>query len=556
MLMALTLSQFALIEHDEIVFDPGFNVITGETGAGKSLILDALSLCVGGRGDSGMVRHGAKMAEIFASFELDEGLQTWFEAQGRPWCDGELLIRRQLTDAGRSKAWINGQPASLAELKSLGGQLLHIHSQHSGLALLKPQFAIDWLDAVGGLTALKEATKTAYHHWQRLKQEATELSARAAERQDRIELLASKVSDVEPFLVRDMTAIEHEYDELSNLEELITSAMQASYMLNNDSDEPSASDLVAKAMALCEDGSELAPTFAKALERLTDAIDAINDAAALLYDYGDRSQPDPERLDELNTLMASAHRLSQKYRTPIGELVSSFDGWQAELDVLTNAPDAETLQAQVKTAFDDYVASAERLHEARVQVAPGLSVTLQERLAPLALPNASCEFVFSKKSSEHYNAVGLYDIELMFSANVGMPKQPLHKIASGGELSRMALTMQVLAAGVGDERPLLVFDEVDVGISGGTAQVVGEMLRSLGCHQQLIAITHQAQVAAAAHQHLWVHKDHGEHTQSQIVVLDDEARIDELARMSGGVDITHTTKAHAKSLLDAIKVHE
>ncbi|MDO5650672.1 MAG: DNA repair protein RecN [Moraxella sp.] len=553
MLASLSLHQFALIEHNEISFADGFNVVTGETGAGKSLILDALSLCVGGRADSSMVRHGANTADIYAEFELSDMLKMWFDEHARDWNDGQLLIRRQLSNNGRSKAWINGLPASINELKNLGALLVNIHSQHAGLELLKPQFIIDWLDDVGGLLDKRQATLHAYHTWHTKKREAEVLAQQAGARLDKIDLLTAKLGDIEPLRSLDISAIESEYDELSNREELIQNALNAAYLLDNDEDTPAASDLIAKAVRLCEDGSEISPTFAKALERLTEAAEAIDDAASLLADYADGASADPERLDELNTIISLAHRLSSKHRLPIAELIAQAGDWQTELDELHAMPDAPALQAQVEEAYRTFIDAATALHDARLHVAHDLAKKLQQSLAPLALPNASCEFVFTKRQAHAYNGMGLYEIELLFSANVGMPKQPLHKIASGGELSRMALTMQVMAAGTQESLPLLVFDEVDVGISGGTAQIVGEMLRSLGKHQQLLAITHQAQVAAAAHQHLLVHKAHDEHTQSHISVLDGAAQIDELARMSGGVDITDTTRAHAKSLLTAIR---
>ena len=222
--------------------------------------------------------------------------------------------------------------------------------------------------------------------------------------------------------------------------------------------------------------------------------------------------------------------------------------------MLDALPDNDTMDAKVDEAYAAYLAAAGALDEARVAAAPDICERLEARLLPLALPNARCEFAFNKKPREQYNAHGTYDIALLFSANVGMPLQPLHKVASGGELSRMALVMQVMAAGDGGaSRPTLVFDEVDVGISGGTAQVVGELLRTLGKHQQLLAITHQAQVAAAAHRHILVQKEHGQQTTSDMQVISGEAQIDELARMSGGVNITAATRAHVQSLLDDIR---
>lgn len=548
MLHTLTLHNFALIDQYEISFHSGFNVITGETGAGKSLLLDALSLCMGGRADSNMVRHGTNSADLYAQFDLKHHAlaKAWFLAHERDWCDGELIIRRQISDNGRSKAWVNGTPVSLSELKSLGALLVNIHSQHAGLELLKPKFIIEWLDSVGGLRAQAKDTKIAYQAWQTLHQQQQNLSETLSQRLDRIDLLTSKLSDIEPLLNIDMAQIEAEYDELSNIESLIQNANLAAICLDND-DEPSAVGLLGRAIKLCEQKSAFS-TFAHCSESLSEAQSLLMDVHATLSDYAQNQSANPERLAQLETLMGLAHRLSNKYRLPIQVLIQEAKQWQDELDTLQSMPDTQTLEAEEKRAFEHFVKTASLLDTARQQIAPKLSKALKMALAPLNLPNATCQFNFLPKNQAQYNQTGLSDIELLFSANVGIPAQPLHKIASGGELSRIALIMQLMAAGTQDSKPMLIFDEADTGIGGGTAQVVGSLLRTLGTHQQLLVITHQAQVAAAAHQHLLIKKHHDEKTKSQLSILDTQARILELARMSGGVDIDDTTLAHAKNL--------
>lgn len=553
MLISLTLNNLALIDRHEVSFDGGFNVITGETGAGKSLILDALSLCVGERADVGLVRHGANEADVFGEFDVTDNavVQAWFVQHEREF-DDTLLIRRKVGANGRSKSWINGVPASISELKSLGHILVNIYSQHAGLALLKPQFVVDWLDSMGGLTTQKQATKDSHHHWQTLKKQADETHAMSAQRADRMALLSSKLSDVEPLLGVDLDEIESEYDELSNLENLMQDAVSAVVALDND-DVPSVRNLLAKAMKICDNHADTSRVFDECSQALMIASEQIDDVISRLSDYAEQSLPDEARLDELNTLMGLSHRLAKKYQLLPNELSDEAKNWQDELDRLENMPDGDTLDKEVLQAYEQYVACANKLNTARQTAAPVVCQQLQQELVKLALPNAHCEFVFVKKPQEQYSTHGMYDISLLFSANVGMPTQPLHKVASGGELSRMALVMQVLVAGKENVAcPTLVFDEVDVGISGATAQVVGELLRSLGAHQQLLAITHQAQVAAAAHRHLLVYKEHGEKTTSQISVLDDDTKLTELARMSGGVNITDATLAHVKSLVDDI----
>lgn len=552
MLTSLTLNNLALIDHHDVAFDGGFNVITGETGAGKSLILDALSLCVGERADASLVRHGKEEAEVFGEFEVagNDMVQAWFAEHERPF-EENLLIRRKLTAQGRSKSWINGTPASLSELKSLGAILVNIHSQHAGLELLKPQFVIDWLDKMGDLGELKSTTKDAYQHYQSLKKQADDAHAMSAQKDDRMALLSAKLTEVEPLIGIDLAQIESEYDELSNLEALMHDAVLALNALDND--DISVQSLLSRASKICDGHTDKSRVFEECSQALALATEQIDDVIARLSDYAEQSLPDEQRLHELDTLMSLTHRLSKKYHTLPSELLNNAKDWQEELDQLSTLPDGDTLDKEVQEAHQQYLTLATQLSDARQSIAPSVSTKLQEELAKLSLPNAVCRFDFDKKPKEQYTACGTDDIHLMFSANVGMPALALHKVASGGELSRIALVMQVLVAGKNhDACPTLVFDEVDVGISGGTAQVVGELLRNLGQHQQLLAITHQAQVAAAAHRHLLVHKEHGTQTTSQVSILSDEDKIHELARMSGGVHITHATLAHAQGLVDDI----
>lgn len=559
MLLSLTLYQFALIAEHELSVAEGFNVITGETGAGKSLLLDALSLCIGERADSSMVRHGAPHADIYAQFDVTHNslVSDWFAAGGRELAEPEVLIRRQLSNNGRSKAWLNGAPVSLAELKSLGVLLVNIHSQHAQQALLKPQFVVQWLDAMAQTTSLAEQTATSYQYYQQLKRRADEIASRAAQRQDRIQLLQSQLADIAPLLAVDYSEIEAEHEELSNIEALMSEASHGLHLLDNDSDEPDVMTLLGQAIKLCDNQLGVSQTFEQASEQLHLAQQQITEVTAMLTDYAEQQLPDPERLQTLDSLISLGHRLSRKHSLPASDLINEAQEWQQQLEQLENEPTSDALAAQISEAWQEYLTNAKALHKARTQAAPTICAQLVTQLQPLALPNARCEFMFTKKPTESaYSAQGCYDIELLFSANVGMPMQPLHKIASGGELSRMALVMQVLQATSSDNnaaKPMLVFDEVDVGISGGTAQVVGELLRSLGQTQQLLAITHQAQVAAQAHQHILVQKHHHEQTQSELVILTGSAQVDELARMSGGVTITEVTRDHARSLLTDVK---
>ena len=559
MLVSLTLHQFALIAQHELSVAEGFNVITGETGAGKSLLLDALSLCAGERADSAMVRHGAVHADIYAQFDVENNdvVVEWFAKNDRPLEEPEVLIRRQLSNTGRSKAWLNGTPVSLAELKSLGALLVNIHSQHAQQALLKPQFVVQWLDEMAQITPLAAQTASSYQTYQQLKRRADDIASREAQRQDRMQLLQSQIADIAPLLAVDYAEVEAEHEELSNIEALMQEASHGLHLLDNDTDEPDVMTLLGQAIKLCDHQLGVSQTFEQASEQLHLAQQQITEVTGLLSDYAEQQLPDPERLQTLDSLISLGHRLSRKHGLPANDLIDEAKGWEVKLEQLENEPSSDAMAAQIEQAWQDYLTLATQLNKERSKAAPIVSKKLIKQLQPLALPNARCEFVFTKKSEpSQYSAQGCYDIDLLFSANVGMPMQPLHKIASGGELSRMALVMQVLQATNADNnaaKPMLVFDEVDVGISGGTAQVVGELLRALGQTQQLLAITHQAQVAAQAHQHILVQKYHDEQTESELLILTDSAQVDELARMSGGVTITDVTRNHARSLLSDVK---
>ncbi|MBH0094912.1 DNA repair protein RecN [Psychrobacter sp. NZS113] len=559
MLVSLTLHQFALIAQHELSVAEGFNVITGETGAGKSLLLDALSLCAGERADSAMVRHGAAHADIYAQFDVEDNhiIAEWFAKNDRALEEPEVLIRRQLSNNGRSKAWLNGVPVSLAELKSLGTLLVNIHSQHAQQALLKPQFVVKWLDEMAQITPLALQTSSSYQTYQQLKRRADDIASREAQRQDRIQLLQSQLADIAPLLAVDYAEVEAEHEELSNIEALMQEASHGLHLLDNDTDEPDVMTLLGQAIKLCDNQMSVSQTFEQASEQLHLAQQQITEVTGLLSDYAEQQLPDPERLQTLDSLISLGHRLSRKHSLPASDLIEEAKGWETQLEQLENEPSSDAMAAQIEQALQEYLTLATQLNEERTKAAPIVSKQLIKQLQPLALPNARCEFVFTKKADpSQYSAQGCFDIDLLFSANVGMPMQPLHKIASGGELSRMALVMQVLQATNADNnaaKPMLVFDEVDVGISGGTAQVVGELLRELGRTQQLLAITHQAQVAAQAHQHILVQKHHQEQTESELLILTDSAQVDELARMSGGVIITDVTRDHARSLLTDVK---
>lgn len=567
MLTQLTLQNLALVTHAEVEMNAGFNIITGETGAGKSLLLDALTLCVGGRSDAGLIRHGQTTADAFAEFNIGQlpEVMAWLSEQNYPFEDDTLLIRRQLANQNgtlRSKAWLNGMPISMNELKTLGGLLVNIHSQHAQQSLLRPQFVMEWLDSATGLNSQANDVKQAFLQYERLKSQAAQHAKDEQLRQQQIQLLSNQLADIEPIATVLYSELEAEYDELSNLENLMQQAALSVQLLDNDSDEPDVVSLLNRAIKLCEAQTELSQTYADCVEQLYSAHTQIAEVASTLSNYAEGQSLDPKRLALLDEQLSTFHRLARKYHTTPESLVEDSQAWQQQLDDLQSVMSPEAMAEQIEQAYQAYLQKAQALDDSRRANATMLAEALVARLKALALPNVQAAFEFTPLDTPQ--SIGLSQIDLLFSANVGMPMQPIHKIASGGELSRLALIMQVIdAQGVcrntttdmaTTTRQLLVFDEVDVGISGGTAQVVGELLRELGEEQQIIAITHQSQVAAQAHQHILVYKTQQEKAQSHLKILSGDEQVQELARMSGGVNITEDTLKHARSLLASRRV--
>lgn len=567
MLTQLTLQNLALVTHAEIEMNAGFNIITGETGAGKSLLLDALTLCVGGRSDAGLIRHGQTTADAFAEFNIGQlpEVMAWLSEQNYPFEDDTLLIRRQLANQNgtlRSKAWLNGMPISMNELKTLGGLLVNIHSQHAQQSLLRPQFVMEWLDSATGLNSQANDVKQAFLQYERLKSQAAQHAKDEQLRQQQIQLLSNQLADIEPIATVLYSELEAEYDELSNLENLMQQAALSVQLLDNDSDEPNVMSLLNRAIKLCEAQTELSQTYADCVEQLYLAHTQIAEVVSTLSNYAEGQSLDPKRLALLDEQLSTFHRLARKYHTTPESLVEDSQAWQQQLDDLQSVMSPEAMAEQIEQAYQIYLQKAQALDDSRRANATTLAEALVARLKALALPNVQAAFEFTPLDKPQ--SIGLSQIDLLFSANVGMPMQPIHKIASGGELSRLALIMQVIdAQGVcrntttdmaTTTRQLLVFDEVDVGISGGTAQVVGELLRELGEEQQIIAITHQSQVAAQAHQHILVYKTQQEKAQSHLKILSGDEQVQELARMSGGVNITEDTLKHARSLLASRRV--
>lgn len=545
MLTHLTLINFALAERLALDINSGFNVLTGETGAGKSLLLDALSACLGERTDTNYVRFGCDKADVTAvfSYQEDSPEARWLTQHELADDSGEIHLRRVIFATGRSKAWINGRPSSLTELKELGRLLVQLYSQHSQQQLLEQPYPKHWLDRYSELQTPAQQVREAYQTWQKtIRQHQAALDAQAT-RLQRIAALELQLEELEELTPLDYAEIEQEFDRLSHHESIMQDCGYALTAL--DDAEQNLNQELGSIIRRLEDHAGRSEQLGQIYNSLLNAQSEMEDATSSLRQFVDRQSFDPERMQELNTLLESFHRLARKYRTLPEDLKQDYQTWQDELAQLQQLEDPETLAEQVLAAEHSFMQQAQVLDQLRREAAVPLAQKLTENVKPLALPEARFEFKF--EALEQANAEGLSLIQLLFTANKGMPAQPLAKIASGGELSRIALVMQVMNAEKTDAE-ILVFDEIDVGISGGTAEIVGRLLADLAKHVQILCITHQAQVAAQSDQHLLVQKQQTDPASSTIFELDEQARILELARMTGGIEINDTTLQHAKQL--------
>lgn len=545
MLTHLTLINFALADHLALDIEQGFNVLTGETGAGKSLLLDALSACLGERTDTNYVRYGADKADVTAifSYQANSAEANWLIDHELDDESGEIHLRRVIFATGRSKAWINGRPSSLAELKEIGRLLVQLYSQHSQQQLLEPPYPKHWLDRYHNFGDQAQAVREAYSIWQQnIRQHQAALDAQAT-RLQKIQSLEAQLEELEEIVQTDYREIEQEFDRLSHHEHIM---QDCGYSLNVlDEAEQNITQEISSIIRRLESHAGRSELLSTIYNSLLNAQSEIEDATASLRQFIDRQSFDPERMEQLNSTLEIFHRLARKYRTQPESLKQDFEQWQQELEQLHQLEDPETLAEQVEIAYQSFIEKAQHLDDIRRTAAIPLAKQLTEQVKPLALPEAHFEFKF--EPLEQASSEGLSFIQLLFTANKGIPPQPLARVASGGELSRIALVMQVMNAEK-TEAEVLVFDEIDVGISGGTAEVVGRLLADLAQHVQLLCITHQAQVAAQSDQHLLVKKQQTDPASSTIIELDEEQRILELARMSGGVEISETTLQHAKQL--------
>jgi DNA repair protein RecN (Recombination protein N) len=550
MLRRLTLRDVVIVSQLEVELQPGFSVLTGETGAGKSILVDALQLALGGRGDAGMVREGCTRAEVTVEFDTPSALAGWLEEAGFDHGGDILLLRRSIDAQGKSRAWINGSPATVGQLREAGEQLVDIHGQHAWQSLTRPSAVRALLDEQAGadtsaLTALWQGWKTA---------EAALADARALgeslERER--ERLAWQIGEVDKLAPGDdeWDELNAEHQRLAHAQSLLDGVRAALAALSDG--EPAADALAGQAIDALDDLTRYDASLGAVLEVLQGAQAQLQDAAHSLHAYLGRSEPDPARLAELDARLSGWVSLARRYRRAPAELPALLAGWKQELKAVDAATDLAALKSAQEQAQAAWRAQAQRVGKLRRAAAPKLSAAVTQAMQQLGMVGGRFEVALTPVESPQ--AFGLESAEFLVAGHAGSSPRPLAKIASGGELSRLALAIAVTTcrtgAAQGAATPTLIFDEIDAGVGGSVAYQVGRMMKQLGGSSQVLAVTHLAQVAACADHHFVVSKAlQGKATVSDVQPVAGEARVSEVARMLGGERLAGTSRAHAEAML-------
>ena len=552
MLVHLSVHNYAIVEHLDLELARGMSVITGETGAGKSIMLDALGLALGDRADSGVVRPGADKADILASFDLGDipEARTWLSERDLD-NDGPCILRRVITSEGRSRGYINGSPCPLGDLKALGELLIDIHSQHEHQSLLKPETHRRLLDEYAGSQELARQVQLAAQRWRQTRQELQRLTSTSDEQRARHQLLSYQLEELENLALGDneLEQLEQEHKTLSNAEQLLGACRQV-LELCSESDAGNVLSALTASLNRLGAFSSQPGALSEAGNLLASAQIQVEEAVGELNRFIDHFDADPQRQQVLEERLDTIYTLARKHRiqpTELGELQQRL---LEELEGL-NADDqaSERLSEELSAYARHYQEKADELSQLRQQAATRLADAVQIEMQSLGMPGGRFNIQLQNSNAEEPQPYGLEQVEFLVSANPGLPLKSLAKVASGGELSRISLAIQVITAQT-SRVPTLVFDEVDVGIGGPTAEVVGQLLRRLGERGQVLTVTHLPQVAAQGHNHLFVHKQRGsEETRTAVASLDTAQRVEEVARMLGGVDLTEESLQHARKMV-------
>ena len=550
-LQHIVLRDFVIVEELDLALSNGFTALTGETGAGKSILIDALQLVLGGRADSGVIREGANRTEICAEFDTTPAVLAWLDAEGFHDADasGGLLLKRTIDTQGKSRAWINGSPATATQLRALGDQLLDIHGQHAWQSLTRADAVRDLLDAYAGvqLQGLTQAWQQWRHASQSL-QQARDAQNTLQEERERLQWQMAEVDKLQPG-ESEWEELNAQHTRLSNAQALMDAAQAAIAALEEE--EHGALRYLSRAQDALQQQSDVEPEFSAWVDVLASSLAQASDVAHSLHAYLGRTELDPERLQTLDDRLALWLSLSRRFKRPAPELPALYAQWQERLSQLDAATDLAALVAAETKAADHYNSEAKKISQARAKAAPKLAAAITQAMQGLGMQGGRFEVQLDKTDTP--TASGLESVSFLVAGHAGRTPRPVGKVASGGELSRIALAIAVTTSQLGTAQTL-IFDEVDSGVGGAVAETVGRLMKQLGVDRQVLAVTHLPQVAACADHHLVVSKQsHADGTRSHVTPLQDYARVKEIARMLGGEKISDTTLAHAREMLQPPK---
>ena len=558
MLTQLTINNFAIVRQLEIELAKGMSVITGETGAGKSIAIDALGLCLGQRIETSMVREGQERAEICATFFIEptNPAYQWLQEQELQDHDNpsDCILRRVINADGRSKAFINSTPVSASQLKEIGQYLIHINGQHASQLLLKNDYQLQLVDRFAHHNDLLAQMREDYRTWKNLQTQVKTFQQKVAENEAKKQLLQYQVEELDEFALRPNEYLELEEDQrrLSNSEQL-TQLSQSALQLLSENETVSIDSMLYRATQYINELSELDPRYASVQTMLNDALIQVQEATSEVQHLASHIEQDPMLLQEIEQRLGQALQLARKHNVKPEELVDWHQKLKAELTALLDFSESEErLILEEKAAFEKMQRTAKQLHESRCQAAEKLAQQVTHSIKGLAMENAEF-FIEVNSDLTKVAANGADNIVFTLRSNLGQQAQPLAKMASGGELSRISLAIQVLTS---DQSaiPTLIFDEVDVGISGKTASIVGKLLRQLGDKCQVLCVTHLPQVACHGHQQFNVEKfTVDDKTETKMTALSQEERVPALARLLGSSEITELALANAQEMLDLVK---
>ncbi|MDO9313157.1 MAG: DNA repair protein RecN [Burkholderiaceae bacterium] len=544
----LVLRDFVIVTTLDVDLSAGFSVLTGETGAGKSILIDALQLALGSRGDAGVVREGAQRCEISAEFDTPPSLQNWLAAAGFD-NDETLLLRRTIDLQGKSRAWINGSAATITQLREVADHLVDIHGQHAWQSLTRAPSVRDLLDAHAGVST--QALSTAWVEWQAATDALEHVQTQQAEIERERERLAWQIGEVDKLApgADEWTELNAEHTKLANVQTLLEAARDA---LNAISDlDDSADTLTGRAIDRLGDAAEIDGELAAVVEVLQGAQAQLQDAAHTLSGFLNGTDTDPERLSALDERMSAWMGLARRYRRPPGELAALLAQWKAELQTLDAAADLDGQRARVTHARSAYEAEAARVSAARRVAAPRLAEAVTQAMQQLGMVGGRFEVALTGQDSPQ--SFGMESAEFLVAGHSGATPRPLTKVASGGELSRIALAIAVTTSQLrrGDAAAgTLIFDEIDAGVGGAVAETVGRLMKLLGADRQVLAVTHLPQVAACADHHHVVSKvTEDGRVRSNVDIVSGEVRVAEIARMLAGERLSGTSLAHAQEML-------